>query len=211
VEGSFGLKETDMVISRRMLIVGTGVVAGAFTAPRTEACTLIARKRPISFSDRSCRQSLGALVALINRLPVLSVADLKTKADAYVEFEDTLSIQFDEQVIENILGDQKHYPVENSDLINGWSLASGKRDKSPMTIDQINLLKSEKGLALYQFTLKRNQYHSEITEEEAASDSCGSGPVAAFYGYEKSSYLGVFVNNKLREVSTFDAWLRGPY
>lgn len=71
----------------------------------------------------------------------------------------------------------------------------------------MNILKGKRGVALYQFTLQRERFFPQVTEEEAAGDSCGV-PEAAHYATVQSSYLGVFLNNKLRTVSAFDEWLR---
>lgn len=193
--------EVKEVVSRRMILTGAGFVAGALAAPSAQACTTIARLKPISFSDARCRSSLRALLNLINAAPTLSPADLSTRADQ-------LAVDFADSVSEQILPNVDIYPIENADLISGWSLSAGKRDRSPIILHEVNLLKGEKGIALYQFALRRDAYHEKVSEEEAASDSCGMGPVDAFYGSEINSYLGFFRNNKLREVSMFDAWLR---
>ena len=187
-----------MAISRRMVLSGAGLVAGALAAPSAQGCTISARVKPIGFSDAKCRSSLRALLELVNAAPTLSAAELSTRAEE-------LNINFDDSVTDRILPDLKLYPVEDADLILGWSLAAGKRDRSPVILHEVNLLKGEKGIALYQFTLRRDAYHAEILEDD---DGCGMGPADAFYGAEKEAYLGLFVNNKLREVSVFDAWLR---
>lgn len=187
-----------MEISRRKILTGAGLIAGVLAAPSAQACTVVARLKPVGFSDSKCRRSLRALIELINAASTLSVTDLVVRAD-------NLFIDFDDSVIERILPTITVYPPENSDLLLGWSLSASKRDRSPATLHEVNLLKGEKGIALYQFTLRRDLYHDEITEND---DGCGPGPRDAFYGVGDESYLGLFRNNKLREVSVFDAWLR---
>ena len=190
-----------MTVSRRTALTGVGLVGAVLATSSAQACTLIARMKLIGFSDTKCRRSLRGLLDLINAAPTLSPADLSTRADE-------LAVDFDDSVSEQILPNVDIYPIENADLISGWSLSAGKRDRSPIILHEVNLLKGEKGIALYQFALRRDAYHEKVSEEEAASDSCGMGPVDAFYGSEINSYLGFFRNNKLREVSVFDAWLR---
>lgn len=188
-----------VALSRRMLLAGASVLTAAL-AGRSEACSLVANLRPIAFSDAACRRSLRELVGLIDQAPSLSDAELSARAGR-------LSVRLDESVSNAILNYPAQRPAEDIDVIRGWSSWAGKRDRSPLVVREINLLKGERGTALYQFTLRRDQYHPEVTEEEAASDSCGVVR-DAFYGPEDASYLGLFVNNMLREVSAFDVWLR---
>ena len=97
--------------------------------------------------------------------------------------------------------------IEHLELFRAWSSSGGKLDRSPVALREENLLKGGRGVAIYQFTLRRDRYHAEVTEEEAAGDSCGVA-FDAFYGPEDSSYLGIFKNNRLRDVSAFDVWLQ---
>lgn len=187
-------------LSRRLLLSGFGGLAGASFAAAGAACSFTARLKPISVSDAACRRSLQALVRLINDAPALADGDLSTRAAL-------LAINFDSNVSDPILNYPNHSPIEYVDLLRAWGSSDGKRDRSPISLREVNMLKGERGVALYQFTLRRDQFHGEITAEEAAGDSCAV-PSEAFYGPEDTSYLGLFKNNELREVSSFDAWLR---
>jgi len=189
-----------MTLSRRMLLGGAGAAMTAATAPAA-ACSLVARLKPVGFSDRACRASLRALVGLINAAPHLSNAEVATRADG-------LGILFDDNVSTALLGEPASLPVENGAVIRGWTIAEGHPDRSPLALHEINLLKADRGIALYQFTLRRDQYHAGLSDADAADDSCGATAFDAFYGYERTSYLGTFRNNALREISAFDVWLR---
>lgn len=189
-----------MPVSRRMLLSGIGLVAAAGAASAGEACSITARLKPIGFSDAACRRSLRELVKLINATPNLSDEAVSARAAQ-------LGINFDTSVSDAILNYPNRSPTEDLELFRAWGSSGGKPDRSPVGLREENLLKGERGVAIYQFTLRRDRYHPEVTEDEAAGDSCGM-PYKAFYGPEDSSYLGVFKNNKLREVSAFDVWLR---
>jgi hypothetical protein len=139
-------------------------------------------------------------VRLINEAPGLD-------DDAVAQRADELGVRFDNDVIDRILDYPARSPVEDLALIRGWTLSAGKRDRAPVRLEETNMLKGERGLGLYQFTLRRDRYYAEISEVEASGDSC-TVPSPAFFAVEDRSYLGVFVNNRLREVSAFDAWLR---
>lgn len=189
-----------MAVSRRTLLTGVGVAATGLTASAGQACSLVATVLPIGFSDAECRRSLRRLIELINEAPKLADDELVRRAEQ-------LSVRFDEGVSDPILDYPKTNPVEDRDLYRAWSISSGKQDRSPIALVDVNLLKRQKGSAIYQFTLSRDQFHGEVTEEEAAGDSCGVAS-EAYYGREVSSYLGFFRNNKLRDVWAFDVWLR---
>lgn len=187
-----------MILSRRAWLA-SGIAAAVVASP-SDACTLIGRRKPVGFSDAACRRSLRKLVELINNAPDLVDAEVKARAAE-------LSIRFDKTVSDPILDYPNISPIEDLELIRGWSVSAAKRDRSPLSIEEVNLLKGENGIALYQFTLRRDQFHAGVTVEEAAGDSCGIA-FDAFYGPEDASYLGLFENNKLREVWAFDPWLR---
>jgi hypothetical protein len=186
-----------MMLTRRALFAeAAALTVGSGTA--AEACSVVARRRPINFSDAACRRSLGELVRLINQASHLSDEELATRAGE-------LSINFDPDVAEPILNYPNRHPIEDGELLRAWTRSDGTPDRTPLRLAEVNLLKGERGVALYQFTLRRERFFSEVTEEEA--DSCGfSEP--AHYGTTRSSYLGVFLNNKLGTVSAFDEWLR---
>jgi hypothetical protein len=185
-----------LTIERRSLLAGLSLMAGAVAASEAEACSIIARQRPVSFSNGACQRSLRNLLKLIEEAPGLSKEKLFERS---IEYDNS----FDPAVSDALLGRPKVYPVESSDVILGWSLSEGVRDRSPIVLRDINLLKARKGIALYQFTLRRDQYHAEITED----DDCGGIATAAHFGPEDRSYLGLFRNNRLRQVYAFDQWL----
>ena len=189
-----------MEISRRSLIGAAGLLSTAFAASAAEACTVIGSIRPIAFSDAACRRSLRELVSLINEAPALADAELAERADG-------LSIQFDESVTDELVAFPGMLPIENRDLIRSWSLSAGQRDRSPIALREVNLLKDRKGIALYQFTLRRDLYHPGLTGEDVDGGSCDV-PHDPFYAAQDVSYLGLFFNNRLREVSAFEQWLR---
>lgn len=185
------------------MLAGTGLIATGLTASAGEACSFVARVKPISFSDAACRRSLRQFVELINDAPNLTDAELSQRYErAPVRFEDgvhdpVLSYRTD------IPADE---PYEETNVIRAWGAAYGKPDRLPIAIREVNLLKSQKGFALYQFTLRRDQYHP-ATEEDGGSCYPSS---EAHYGPEDVSYLGRFVNNQLRRILPFDEWLREP-
>lgn len=186
-------------VNRRMLLLGTGALAVAITDTAGQACTVTASVKPIAFSDMACRRSLRELINLVSRASTLSDGELTTRINE-------LSINLDGDVIDAIFEYKNRDSKENFEVVRAWSVAAGRRDRSPLSLREVNLLKGERGVALYQFTLRRDQYHPELTEDDAGG-SC-SGPYPAFYGPEDTSYLGVFINNRLRDISTFDQWLR---
>lgn len=190
-----------MDISRRTIIAGVSALAASLVTSSAKACSVVARSKPIAFSDTACRHSLRALVNLIQAAPNLSDVELSHRTSE-------LSIDFDGSVSDPILNYPRSFPVEDIDLIRGWSMSYGKQDQSPIRLTELNMLKGQQGAALYQFTFRRILYHPEVTQAEAARDSCGEGAVNAYYYSEDTSYLGLFLNNKLREVSAFDQWLR---
>ena len=190
-----------MDVSRRSVLAGAGFVTGGLLARPAGACSVVPRLRPIGFSDAACRRSLQRLIALIHAAATSSADDIARRASA-------LSIAFDSTVIDPIMNYPRVHPIEDADLIRAWGMSDGKPDRSPVALREINLLKSGKGVALYQFTLRRDAFHAGETEDEAAGSSCGMGAVVPYYGPEDASYLGLFLNNALREVSAFDAWLR---
>lgn len=167
----------------------SGAVASA------DACSLAGRLKPRAFYDAACRNSLDRLVALIRMAPRRSAEELVTKAEA-------TSIHFDETVSDPILNYPNRSPIERAELIAGWSMAGGKADRTAIRLIEVNSLKSEKGVALLQFTLQRDQFHP-------ADEGCnGLFTHGDFYGPERRSYLGTFINNDLRQVTAFDQWLR---
>jgi hypothetical protein len=188
-----------MTLTRRAIFAGTAAITIGSPAI-SEACSLVARRRPESFSDAACRRSLGELVRLINDAPGLSDEVLATRAGE-------LSINFDPDVTEPILDYPNRKTIENGELLRAWTSSAGPPDRAPLRLSDVNLLKGGRGVALYQFTLRRERFFAEITEKEAAGDSCGY-PEPAHYGVTRLSYLGVFSNNKLRTVSAFDEWLQ---
>ena len=118
------------------------------------------------------------------------------------------SIDFAESVSDPLLDYPTYSPIEHYDLLRAWTLSFGQRDRSPVALNEVNLLKGRKGVALYQFALRRDHYHPAVTEEEAEGDTCGlTVPREAYFGKQVVSYLGVFINNRLRRVSRFDEWL----
>lgn len=188
-----------MALSRRTILTGAGLAAALAASP-SDACSLTARLIPIGFSDAACRRSLRRLVDLINDAPGRSDAEVTARAAQ-------LRIRFDDGVSDPILNYPNTRPIEDLDLLRGWSISDAKRDRSPLTIKEVNLLKGKKGIALYQFTLRRDRFHAGMTEEEVDGGSCDVA-FEAYYGHEDRSYLGVFKNNQLREVYDFEQWLR---
>lgn len=189
-----------MEISRRKILSGAGMVVSVLAAAPTEACSIVASQKRIDFSDSQCRRTLRELVDLINIAPSLSAAEMADRADKFY-------IAFDQRTIDRILPEGVNGPLGEGTMIFGWSMANGKRDKSPAKLYEVNLLKSEQGRALYQFTLLRDSYHLGYSEEQADQDGCGAPPYPPFFGPEKTSYLAKFQNNELREISAFDMWL----
>ncbi|MET0588667.1 MAG: hypothetical protein ABWZ75_09110 [Novosphingobium sp.] len=188
-----------MALSRRACLAGVGMAAAVVSSP-SDACTVIGKRKPVAFSDAACRRSLRKLVDLINDAPALPDAEVTTRAA-------DLSIRFDESVTDPILNYPNFSPIKDLELVRGWSVSAAKRDRSPINIEEINLLKGSKGMALYQFTLRRDRFHAGVTDEEAAGGSCDVA-FDPFFSPEDVSYLGLFQNNKLREVWAFDQWLR---
>lgn len=182
-------------------MVGAGMLTTAVAA-KSEACSVVATLKPVDFSDGACRRSLRRLIDLINTAPRLSDAQVAAKAQQ-------LALRFDDDVTDAILGYAATRPVEDLDLIRAWSMSYGKRDRTPLVIREVNQLKGERGVALYQFTLRRDQYHPELKLEDFDGGSCDV-PHKAYYAPEDVSYLGLFRNNKLRSVSAFDVWLTAP-
>jgi len=108
---------------------------------------------------------LGALIELINDAPHLSDDVLATRAAA-------LSIRFDTDVSDPILDYPKVSPVETSDLLRAWTKSAGNNDRTPIRLAEMNRLKADRGVALYQFTLRRERFFREVTEEQAGGGSC---------------------------------------
>lgn len=182
-----------VAISRRMLLAGAGTLAATAAKNSVEACSLVAKPTIVPFSELMCRRSLAAMVALIGKARDLSDAELGSQLDA-------LSIEFEDGVSNG---------QSNADLMRSWSLANDTRDRSPIALHELNLIKKAKGTALFQFTLRRDAYYAEVSEVQAANDGCGvSSPEPAYFGPLDASYLGYFVGNKLRRVFAFDVWLQ---
>jgi hypothetical protein len=184
-------------VTRRLLLAGI-VGVGALAPEPADACSFVARQRPTAFSDAACRRSLAALIALVNAAPGLDDAALERR------LADT-SISFDQDVTDPILNYPQRSPIEDAELIRGWSVSAGRRDDAPLRLAETTLLKGDPGIALYQFALKRRRWIAEVTEEEAAGDSCGIA-APAHWRDERTSYLGLFRNNRLREVHAFGIW-----
>lgn len=189
-----------MTLSRRMLLTAGGLAAAGLAAAPGRSCSITARRLPLPFSDAACRRSLRALVDLINAAAGLSEAELAARTSR-------LAVTFDEQVVDAVLPEQRVHPIEEAAVIGAWTLSDGKRDRAPVRIRELNLLKGDAGVALYQFTLRRDAFHAEVREEDVGGGSCGM-PEPAHYARQDASYLGLSVNNRLREVSAFDVWLR---
>lgn len=188
-----------MTLTRRTLFAtAAAIAAGAETI--ANGCSLVARRRAKSFSDAACRRSLEALVRLINDAPRLSDQVLGSRADE-------LSINFDPDVTGPILDYPNRSPIDAAELLRAWTRTAQTRDRAPLRLAEVNLLKGDRGLALYQFTLRRERFFAEVTEEDAAGDSCGSA-APAHYSTTLASYLGVFRNNRLHTVRAFDEWLQ---
>lgn len=188
-----------MTLTRRALFAGAAAMTAGSVTP-AKACSLVNPRRSIGFSDAACRRSLNDLVRLINDARALTDEELAHRASE-------LSINFDSDVSDPILDYRNRSPIEDEELLKAWSRSAGTLDRKPIRLAEVNLLKGERGVALYQFTLRRERFYAEITEEDAASDSCGVAQPAHFET-TLTSYLGVFLNNKLRTVSAFDEWLQ---
>jgi len=184
-----------VTISRRMLLSAGGLAAGSLTASAGRACSVLATRLAVSFSDADCRRSLDVFVALINAAGTLSEAALAARTR-------DLSLLIDEAVSDAVLNSPTTRPVEAAAVIGAWTLSEGRRDRSPVSIREVNRFRGDRGTALYQFTLRRDAWHGATD-----GDSC-QGPADASYGPEDRSYLGFFVANKLREIFAFDVWLR---
>lgn len=69
-----------MMLSRRALFAAGAIICvGAGSS--VEACSLVARQRPKTFSDTACRRSLADLIRLINDGPRLSDEALATRVE----------------------------------------------------------------------------------------------------------------------------------
>src|SRR6478609_393891 len=100
-------------LSRRSLFGTAALLLGAFVAPAAQACTVVARRRPVGFSDSACRRSLRQLVALINEADRLSDDELSERADG-------LWIEFADSVTGPLLNYPLHRPIENRDVVRAW-------------------------------------------------------------------------------------------
>lgn len=189
-----------MTVTQRVMLAG--LAAGGALAERAEACTVVATQRRVAFSDDGCRRELRELVAMINTAPSLTDAVLTER------LRNRADIRFDQGVTDPLLDYPKIYPIESADVIRGWSMSEGKRDRAPIRLTEVTLFKGERGFGFYQFTLRRDRFMAEVTDEMSASDTCASPEPAHWYA-EDHAYLAAFQNNKLREVSAFDVWLRG--
>lgn len=186
-----------MMFTRRTLFaLATAVTIGSEAA---DACSFVVTPRPVGFSDAACRRSLERLIGLINEASRLSDEALTKRAEA-------LSIIFDADVTDPILNFPNRSPIEDGELLRAWTRSDGTPDRVPLRLTEVNLLKSERGYALYQFTLLRERFVAEVTEEQASTDSCGI-PAPAHFETARASYIGVFRNNRLRTVSAFEEWL----
>ncbi|HEX8389640.1 MAG TPA: hypothetical protein VF636_11515 [Sphingomonas sp.] len=171
------------------------MVAGVAGAAGAEACSLTPRLKPRPHSDVACRKSLDDLIAVIRSAPSISDAELTRRTAE-------LAISFDSSVSDPILDYPNRSPIELTELLRGWSASAGKADRKPIRLAEVNPLKENDGVALYQFTLLRDQYHP--ADEEGCN---GLFTHEEFFGPERRSYLGTFINNRLRNVTAFDEWL----
>lgn len=179
--------------TKRALLGGLAAAIGGAVEPAA-ACSLVARPKPRRFSEAAALRSLRELVALINAAPKLTDALLGERAEA---------LNFDAAIADELLSYPDRSPIENSELLRAWGRADGKPDRSAIRLTETTFLKEAHGIALYQFTLTRDQYHPADTE------GCNGLFVHdEYYGIERRSYLGVFVNNALRDVRSFPDWLR---
>lgn len=167
-----------MPVSRRMLLPGIGAAAAA-SAASAAVVPGAARACSLVARVRPTGLSDAACRRSLGRLVRVINEAPGLDDDAVARRAGELGVRFDNDVIDRILDYPARNSVEDLALIRGWTLSAGKRDR----------------------------YYAEISETEASGDSC-TVPSPAFFAVEDRSYLGVFVNNRLREVSAFDAWLR---
>lgn len=178
--------------NRRALFGGLALAAIADDA---QACSLVARQRPVGFSETAALRSLRALVTLINDAPRLTDEMLAERAGSW---------NFDDSVSDPLLNyAQPAHPIENTTILRAWGTADGKPDRTPIRLIESNLLKERGGIALYQFTLRRDQYHA------ADPEGCNGLFVhGEYYGPEDAAYLGTLRNNVLRDIRAFPEWLQ---
>lgn len=189
-----------MDISRRTLLAGAGVAASLLPAPPAQGLSLIDPIMQRAFSDAACRKGLREFVALIGKARIMT-------DDALSEAVRTLHVQFDSMLVEELVTDPVPGRYEQAEVIRALTISFGQRDRSPARLHEVNLLKGRKGFALYQFTLRRDAYFPEVSEEEPEQQGDQGGPIPPHYSDDDTSFLGLFFNNQLRRVSGFDIWL----
>jgi len=180
------------VIARRALLA-LAVGAGTLAIRGAEACSLVVR-RDLRFSDAACRRSLADWLRLLNEGRLLTEDQLTRRADA-------LSVDVDQEALWSIIGDDATKVDRSYAFYRRYTSVAGKADRAPARLVEVNFLKGVHGQAIYQFTVRRDQFHP--ADEEGCNGLLTHGD---FYGIEDRSYLGVFRNNRLATVRDFSEW-----
>lgn len=184
------------MIGRRELIASGLVALTIFGSASANACSLVPQPRPRSFSSGECQRELKRFVDLLNTGPSMDASVLtRIVEDWGVSIGDDLGYEG--------LGDASRNVTERSPaFFKSYRASSGKLDPRPVRLSEVNLIRSLKNRATYQFTLQRYTYHP------ADEDGCNGmfPPRAEFYGNESTSCLATFHNNRLQSVETFPEW-----
>lgn len=188
------------MIARRELLAAGTAGAALFAAAPAHACSVAATRRE-PFSDRECLQSLRQWVNLLNAAPSMAENQLRGQVD-------DLSVSVnDDHLLFGVLAERVRDPdLRSYGFYREFRLSGGRLDPRPIRLAETNRIRRVGTRATYQFTLERYRYRPDVTEEEAAGDSCGNGAVPAHYETERTSYLATFWNNRLQAVKQFPEW-----
>ena len=166
--------------------MGLGMAGlGLLASNRANACTISAKRRPISFRSGSCESKLRQFIAFAN------IAHTKTDDEVF-EWQEKTGID----------PDYDGYEWDRSSfLIKSLRMSDKKLDPKLIRIGELELLRQKQNLATYVLTLRRNQFFA--ADEEGCNGLFTHGE---YYADTEKPYLATFENNEFRTLRDFPEW-----
>jgi hypothetical protein len=182
------------MIDRRAVLIGAAAGMSALAGTSAEACSLTGT-RNLPFDDQACRRRVRDWVALLDRAPAMTDAEIEAAAQA-------VDMGLDADIVTAVVGDLLPPSSERTvKFYREFRLSAGRPDTRPIRISELNLLRRVRNRAVYQFTLDRYSYHP--ADDEGCNGMFVHGE---YYGVDRTAYLATFSNNQPQGLRWFQDW-----
>lgn len=142
---------------------------------------MVATRKPLTFRNNVCEESIRSFVAFAN------VAHAKSDAEIEGWQEKT--------------GISPNYEGDFDGSLKTLRVGDGKVDPKPIKIVELELIRQLRNKASYAFVLKRHRFFA--ADEEGCNGLFTHGE---YFGDETTAYLATFVDNKFRTFREFPDW-----